>query len=156
MRSTSEPDTIVAVVPAKASWNTMKVYGLIDPSAVAIPSSAPKKLESPISPPTESPNIRAKPNIEYTRPTNAQSIAFFMATATAWAGRACPTSKSRKPGCMRNTSTAPVSTQRSSEVSSMALPIGTIDPEFEWLFCRTDRIITNSVRRAVRRSRLTK
>ena len=110
VRSAIEPETMVAAVAQKTVWKMRKAM-------TGYPASSPtvnfvtKKSGVPMKPPMSVPNMSPKPTIQKAGVPNAKSMTFFMTILPAFLARVRPVSHMAKPGCIKNTSAAPSSTQ---------------------------------------------
>ena len=96
---------IVVDVPANPTWKMKKAIS----HGLAV--SEKRKPDDPNSPPTEEPNIRAKPNSQKTEVVRQKSAKFLPATLMLFLDRTSPLSSDEKPACISMTSAAQIRIQ---------------------------------------------
>ena len=111
--SAMAPDTMVAAVAAKTTWN-------IQSRKTAGSAPARKNWSRPNRPPRDPPYITAHPTAQKARAPAEKSIRFFMMMFPAFLARVRPVSTMAKPACMKNTKAAARSSQTKSKASERA------------------------------------
>ena len=102
------PDTMVAAVAAKTTWNIQNAKTQGSPPGV---KSLKKNPDVPNQPVLETPNIRPNPTAQNARLPMEKSIKFFIIILMAFLARVKPASTIANPACMKKTSAAATSVQ---------------------------------------------